>query len=179
MANEQRTEIVTGERLHDAVIVGQVLRARRTVWIATANLKDMHVAKARGYAPILESFDEMARRGVRFRVIHAEIPSRPFRDTLEKCRALVGGSLELQVCPRSHWKTVIVDGRFAYLGSANFTGAGLGVKKPARRNLELGVVTEDPAWVAELERLFDAFWIGEHCRGCAFSEKCPDPVGAR
>ena len=147
----QGTELLTGAELHDRVIVGQVLRARCTVWIATANLKDMHIARARGYAPILEAFDAMARRGVRFRVIHAELPSRPFCDTLEGCRALVSGGLELQVCPRSHWKMVIVDGRFAYLGSANFTGAGLGVKKPARRNLELGVVTDDPAWVGRLD----------------------------
>jgi hypothetical protein len=107
------TELLTGAEMHEKVIVEQVLAARRTVWIATANLKDMHVAMARGYAPILEAFEAMAKRGVRFRVIHAEMPSRPFRDTLERCAALVGGALELQVCPRSHWKMVLVDGAFA------------------------------------------------------------------
>jgi phosphatidylserine/phosphatidylglycerophosphate/cardiolipin synthase-like enzyme len=71
---------------------------------------------------------------------------------------------------------VIVDGRFAYLGSANFTGAGLGVKKPQRRNLELGVVTEDVNWLRYLEDLFDRFWIGTYCRDCAFSDSCSDPI---
>ncbi len=137
-------ELLTGDELHQRVILDQVMLAQRTVWIATANLKDMHVSMARGYRPILESFDDMARRGVRFRIIHAELPSRPFRETLEKFARLTGGGLELQICPRSHWKMALVDGVFAYLGSANFTGAGLGVKKPSRRNLELGVVTEDP-----------------------------------
>jgi phosphatidylserine/phosphatidylglycerophosphate/cardiolipin synthase-like enzyme len=169
-------KIVTGFDLHEKVIVEQVLNAKRTVWIATANLKDMHIAMARGYVPILEALDQMAGRGVRFRMIHAEMPSKPFRDTLDRCRGLTAGGLELQVCPRSHWKMVVVDGRFAYLGSANFTGAGLGVKKPRRRNLELGVITEDPAWVSYLEKLFDDFWIGEHCRDCAFADKCPDPI---
>ena len=37
--------------------------------------------------------------------------------------------MELQICPRCHWKMVIVDGRLGYTGSANFTGAGLGAKK--------------------------------------------------
>jgi phosphatidylserine/phosphatidylglycerophosphate/cardiolipin synthase-like enzyme len=170
------TEIVTGVELHDRVIVQNVLTAQRTVWIATANLKDMHIATARGYKSILEAFEQMSQKGVRFRVIHAEMPSRPFRDTLEQCPDLLAGGLELQICPRSHWKMVIVDRRFAYLGSANFTGAGLGVKKKARRNLELGVITEDPHWVAYLETLFDNFWIGEHCRDCAFTGDCSDPI---
>lgn len=170
------TELITGFDLHDRVILKEVLAARRTVWIATANLKDMQVAMARGFKPILEIFEQMTRSGVHFRIIHAETPSKPFRDTLEKCRALLSGGLELQICPRSHWKMVIVDGRFAYLGSANFTGAGLGVKKSSRRNLELGVITDRPSWIEYLETLFDSFWIGTYCRDCAFSRTCSDPI---
>jgi phosphatidylserine/phosphatidylglycerophosphate/cardiolipin synthase-like enzyme len=170
------TEIVTGVELHDRVIVDKVLTAERTVWIATANLKDMHIAMARGFKPVLEAFEQMSKAGVHFRVIHAETPSRHFRDTLEQCRELLAGGLELQICPRSHWKMVIVDNRFAYLGSANFTGAGLGIKKPERRNIELGVITEDRVWVDRLATLFDNFWIGEHCRDCAYKKECSDPI---
>lgn len=170
------TRLISGFELHEQVIVDGVLAAARTVWIATANLKDMHVKGARRYRPILEHFDELAARGVRFRIIHSDLPSRPFRDTLDRCPNLLAGGLELQICPRSHWKMAIVDHRLAYLGSANFTGAGLGVKKPARRNLELGVLTTDPEWVGELVRQFDRFWIGEHCRECAFRDRCPDPI---
>lgn len=170
------TEIVSGEALHERVVKTELLHATRFVWIATANLKDMHVAKARGYEPILEVLERMAKKGVTFRIIHADLPSRPFRATLEACPGLSQGALELQHCPRSHWKMVLVDGRFAYLGSANFTGAGLGAKKERRRNLELGVVTTAPSWVSELETRFDRFWIGEHCRDCAFRKTCPDPI---
>ncbi len=152
------------------------MEAEHTVWIATANLKDMHVAVHRRYRPILEHFNFMAAQGVQFRVIHGELPSRPFRDTLESCENLVTGGLELQICPRSHWKMAIVDGRFAYLGSANFTGAGLGVRKPERRNFELGITTRDPNWVGELSRLFDDFWIGRFCGGCSLRDRCPDPI---
>lgn len=177
---EMVVELVTGAELHDRVIQDGVLGAERYVWIATANLKDMHVAYGRGYRPILEEFDGMVRnRGVRFRIIHSELPSRPFRNTLEGFPALTGGGLELQVCPRSHWKMVIVDGRNAYVGSANFTGAGLGAKKDHRRNLELGVVTSDPEWVGRIQALFDEFWMGNHCPDCAFRDRCPDPIGGR
>jgi len=171
-------EILYHRELYEKVIVGSVLSATRYVWIATANLKDMHVKQGRGYRPILEVFDELARRGVRFRLVHAELPSRPFRDTLERLPRLSGHALELQICPRSHWKMVVVDGREAYFGSANFTGAGLGVKSPRRRNLEVGAWIKDPAEVAKLEASFDRFWMGDYCKDCAFRDRCPDPISS-
>lgn len=70
----------------------------------------------------------------------------------------------------------IVDGRFAYLGSANFTGAGLGARRPQRPNLELGVVTRDPVWLDKLSTLFDEFWIGKYCAECALRDRCPEPI---
>ena len=179
MTSPDRNEsvrIVFGDDLHSQVVLDGVLQAKRTVWVATANLKDMHIEKARGYSPILETFDRMASKGVRFRVIHCDLPSRPFRKSLDRCTHLLSGGMELQICPRSHWKMIIVDGRFAYLGSANFTGAGLGAKKASRRNLELGITTDDPGFVNRLSTLFDQFWIGEHCRDCAFKKQCPDPI---
>jgi hypothetical protein len=170
-------QLLFGQALHDQVIQRAVLAAERYVWIATANLKDMQVPMAGGrWAPILQIFDRMARAGVTFRIIHADLPSRPFRRTLERFPRLTGGALELQICPRSHWKMVIVDGRTAYLGSANFTGAGLGAKGEHRRNFEIGALTADPAWVKQLVELFDAFWLGGSCRRCAFRKDCPDPI---
>ncbi len=169
-------EIISGEALHQKVIHEMVLGASRTVWIATANLKDMHISTPRGYRPILEQFDQMARHGVTFRVVHSDLPSSHFRKTLEGFPRLTSGRLELQICPRSHWKMVIVDNRHGYMGSANFTGAGLGVKKASRRNLELGLVSDEPPFVKQLAGLFDRFWIGEDCVGCAFERDCPDPI---
>ena len=107
-------ELVSGRDLHEKVIVEAVLQASDRVWIATADLKDLHVRQGRRYVPILGAFAQLARDGVRFRVIHASDPSRPFRDTLDQYPLLTGGAMELQVCPRSHWKMVLVDGDFAY-----------------------------------------------------------------
>jgi phosphatidylserine/phosphatidylglycerophosphate/cardiolipin synthase-like enzyme len=171
------TELLTGSALHTRVIQQAVLSAEQHVWIATANLKDMHVAMARGrYAPILEIFDRMAKGGVTFRIIHSDLPSRPFRRTLERFPYLTDGALELQICPRSHWKMALIDGRQAYLGSANFTGAGLGAKSPGRRNLEIGIVSTETSLVARLVELFDSFWLGAVCGECAYKKSCPDPI---
>ncbi len=168
--------LLGGVDLHRAVIEERVLQARSHVWIATADLKDMHVRAGRRFQPVLALFDVMAARGVSFRIVHSALPSRYFRRTLERYERLTGGALELQVCPRSHWKMVIVDGRFGYCGSANFTGAGLGAKAPHKRNLELGVVSEAAGFVRNLEVEFDRFWIGEHCDQCRLRSICPDPV---
>ncbi len=170
-------ELLTGHDLHRNVIQEAVLSADKYVWIGTANLKDMHIPMARGYKPILEIFDRMAGKGVSFRIVHSDLPSRPFRKTLERFPRLTSGALELQICPRCHWKMVIVDGQFAYLGSANFTGAGLGAKSEKSRNLELGISSKDLNLVRKLQELFDIFWIGSYCHDCIRRDDCPDPIG--
>lgn len=169
-------ELLFGEQLHRRVILEGVLKAKRYVWIATANLKDMHMRKGKRFRPVLQVLDEMAKEGVTFRIIHGELPSRSFRNTLERFPRLAEYALELQICPRSHWKMVIVDGIRAYIGSANFTGAGLGARSEGKRNLEIGIWTEDPALVSPIKDLFDEFWMGFHCPGCSLKSKCPDPI---
>lgn len=176
MSMNPEIELLTGRELHRNVIQDAVLNANDYVWIATANLKNMYIPKARGYRSILETFNDMAGKGISFRIIHSDLPSKPFRDSLERFPRLIEGSLELQVCRRSHWKMVIVDGRFAYLGSANFTGAGLGTKDERKRNLEVGLSSQDPLLVSRLMDLFDTFWMGSYCLDCSWRNNCPDPI---
>ncbi|MBF0266192.1 MAG: phospholipase D family protein [Gammaproteobacteria bacterium] len=168
-------EILSHENLHQRVIEELVLEAKHRVWIATANLKDMYIKDRRGYKPILDEFNNMGNRGVSFRIIHADKMSQSFHKTLSEY-PLLQKNLEIQICPRSHWKLVIVDGTFAYFGSANFTGAGLGVKNENRRNLELGALVKDKKQVNQLEMLFDNFWMGEHCIHCGQRKYCPSPI---
>src|SRR5216683_1988120 len=123
------TELLANGELYREVVLRRLAHARESVWIATANVKEMFV--------------ELRGRGVELRILHAELPSRPFRDAFDRKRALVRGGLELKICPRVHFKAVLVDGAWVYLGSANLTGAGLGAKAEGRRNFELGVCTED------------------------------------
>lgn len=89
-----RMEWLSGRELYRAVITEGVLRAERSIWIATANLKDLYVPGAgRRYRPILDEFSRLARDGVQIRVIHAELPSRSFRETFDSLPALVDGGL--------------------------------------------------------------------------------------
>jgi phosphatidylserine/phosphatidylglycerophosphate/cardiolipin synthase-like enzyme len=71
---------------------------------------------------------------------------------------------------------VVVDGAWAYVGSANLTGAGLGAKGENTRNFELGFVTEDFDVIDRVTALYEAVWSGAECRGCRLREICPDPI---
>ena len=142
----------------------------------TANVKAMYVEQAGEYVPLLQVLDGLAARGVALRLLHAELPSRPFRAEFDKRSRLVKGGLELKVCPRVHFKTVLVDGAWAYLGSANLTGAGLGAKGEDVRNFEMGFVTEDFDVIDRVTALYESVWSGAECRGCRLRAVCPDPI---
>ena len=85
-------------------------------------------------------------------------------------------AMERVLCPRVHFKCIIVDGVKAYFGSANLTGAGMGAKSERKRNFENGILTDDPALVNPLAEQFDSVWRGAFCRDCGRREHCPDPV---
>ena len=47
--------------------------------------------------------------------------------------------LERLLCPRVHFKMLVFDGEEVYIGSANLTGAGIGMKTDNKRNFEAGI----------------------------------------
>jgi phosphatidylserine/phosphatidylglycerophosphate/cardiolipin synthase-like enzyme len=169
--------MLVNAELYREVVLDKLAHARESVLIATANVKDMQVERDGSFDSILALFSELAGRGVSLRLLHAELPSRPFRASFDKRRRLVRGGLELKICPRVHFKAVIVDGAWAYLGSANLTGAGLGAKADERRNFEVGFSTEDFEVIDRTTALFESVWSGAECRTCKLRELCPDPIG--
>jgi len=172
-----QSELLVGRELYQRVVLERLCQARESVWVSTANVKEMQVEREGRFVSILDVFAELARRGVELRILHAELPSRPFRAAFDRKRKLVAGGLQLKVCPRVHLKAVLVDGAWLYLGSANLTGAGLGAKAEERRNFEVGLVTEDFETLDRISALFEAVWSGAECPRCKVRELCPDPLG--
>ena len=170
------TAFLSNREIYERVVCGIVPQAKERLWIATADIKDMYVdAGGREMVPFLEVLDGLLKRGVELRLIHAKDPGPNWRNDFDRYPALWRG-MERTLCPRVHFKCILVDGRLAYFGSANLTGAGMGAKGVKKRNFENGVLTDDPALVAPLLEQFDSVWRGDFCRDCGRRAFCPDPV---
>ena len=168
-------DFIENSEIYERVIRGLIPSAESSVWIATADIKDLHVGDATGFRPFLGVLDDLVRGGVSVRLLHAKEPGPRFREDFDQYPALLNG-LERTLCPRVHLKTIVVDGKTAYLGSANLTGAGMGAKNEHRRNFESGIVTDDPELVAPIMDQFDRIWMGACCQRCQRRDYCPDPI---
>jgi PLD-like domain len=173
------------DRDHYERVTLAIARAQTSVWIATANVKQLLVEapvgtrdRARGrYVPILDTIQSLCDRGVSVRLLHATPPSGPFRDELaRRAGRLPRPRFEMRACPRVHLKMIAIDGALLYLGSANFTGAGLGAKGDGRRNFEMGVLTDDDWMLDAAQARFDRIWRGIECAGCTLRRECPAPL---
>ena len=166
-------EFITDKQIYEQVICGPLRQAEKFVWLATADLKDLHADKKGRMVPFLEILSDLAAANVELRLLHAREPGPAFRKDFDRYPNLLQG-LQRIVCPRVHFKSVVVDGAFAYSGSANLTGAGMGAKSSNRRNFESGIVTTDKNLVAEIAEQFDSVWAGTHCRQCQRKEFCSE-----
>ncbi len=165
------TSIVTDREIYESIIQDAVVKASSYVWIATADIKDMYVNKGKTMVPFLKILSELIDNGVSIRIIHAKEPGPAFRKDFDRFTNLIEG-LEMILCPRAHFKTVIIDGALAYTGSANLTGAGMGAKSEFRRNFESGILSDEPHIVSPLMEQFDRLWIGGNCEPCQRKEFC-------
>jgi phosphatidylserine/phosphatidylglycerophosphate/cardiolipin synthase-like enzyme len=172
------TQLVLNAETYTEVIGKLMPEAEKFLWIITADIKDLHVPGPRGkYVPLLQALAGKLRDGVELRIIHAKEPGPRFRQDFDRFPEFVQSDhFDRVLCPRMHMKAVIADGKKAYIGSANLTGAGLGAKSDKRRNFEGGVITTDPVLIQGLMEFCDAFYTGSLCRDCGHRERCPNPI---
>ena len=165
---------ITNEQLYKQVIE-PIAGATSFVWIGTSDMKDLHIHHKGTVQSFLFVLDNLVKRKVAIRLLHAKEPGVSFRKSFDKF-PLLWKSMERQLCPRVHFKHIIVDGKFAYAGSANLTGAGLGIKSANTRNFESGFVTSDPNMVQAIMNQFDEVWMGRYCKTCRRKGFCGDPI---
>lgn len=174
MQPQAETRLVTDAE-HFSEVLQAAARARRTLWLGTADIKDLYVE---GEKPFLSVLAGLLKKGVEIRLIHAKEPGANFREDFDHY-PILAQRLERVLCPRVHFKLVIIDEQLAYIGSANLTGAGMGMKSPRRRNFEAGVLSSAPALVSAAMEEFDKVWRGGECPRCGRREHCPDPIHAQ
>ena len=186
-------ELVADQEHFERVVRRGILQATVSLDIATADFKALLIPTrylagrtgGRGQGPrsrgnsrngamsIVAVLAAMAERGVEVRILHAGVPSSP---ALRELRRGIPPNLVLRRCPRLHAKTVIIDARVMYLGSANLTGAGLGAKADGRRNFEWGAWTTATPLIDAIAQQFNRLWEGRQCPLCRRHDICPVPL---
>ncbi|MDE5720315.1 MAG: phospholipase [Paramuribaculum sp.] len=167
-------KFVSGEE-HYSEVLSRVSGVRRQLWIGTADIKDVYVKSGSQAVPLLKVLSDLIYRGVEIRMIYAKEPGPAFRQDFDRYPILRTG-LEIMLCSRVHFKMLVFDFESAYIGSANLTGAGIGMKSGHRRNFECGILTDDPALVESASEQFDSVWRGEHCPCCGRRQYCSSPI---
>lgn len=167
-------KFITNEQLYKQAIE-PVSGASSFVWIGTADIKDLHIHDKGAVQSFLSILDNLVKRKVAIRLLHAKEPGPNFRRSFDKY-PLLWKDMERQLCPRVHFKHIVIDGKFAYTGSANLTGAGLGIKSANTRNFESGIVTTNPEIINAIMSQFDDVWMGKYCKNCKRKVFCGDPI---
>ena len=160
---------------HYKEVLSRVQSVKHNLWIGTADIKDLYVEVGNEKKPFLALMAQLIRKGVEIRLIHAKEPGPNFREDFDKYPVLYD-RLERVLCPRVHFKLIVFDCKEVYIGSANLTGAGIGMKAETTRNFEAGILTDEPEIVEQAMNQFDDVWIGKHCKKCKRREFCSDPI---
>lgn len=161
---------------HYTHVLEKARTVRRILWIGTADIKDLYVKTGLNASePFLKVLADLIKRGVEVRLIHAKEPGQNFRGDFDKYPVLAQ-RLERVLCPRVHFKLMIFDLETAYIGSANLTGAGMGMKGEHTRNFEAGILTSEPALVESAIQQFDEVWMGKFCSKCGRKAYCGDRI---
>lgn len=167
--------VYIADKDHYDKVLSKVSKVRSTLWIATADIKDLHVSSGTDSVPFLGEIASLISKGKQVRLMHAKEPGPVFREDFDKYPVLIHG-LERALCPRIHFKLMIFDFKEVYIGSANLTGAGIGMKSQRMRNFEAGILSSDTALVDAAAEHFDSVWRGACCKNCGRRKYCPDPI---
>ncbi|MDA3882167.1 MAG: phospholipase D-like domain-containing protein [Bacteroidales bacterium] len=167
-------QFVVNEEIYNKVLLEKVPNVKRSVWIATADIKDLYVKKLGKMVPFLHIVSDLLLRGVEVRLIFAKEPGTAFQKDFDKYPVLAK-KLEQFHCPRVHFKMVIIDGgEWVFTGSANLTGAGMGAKSVRNRNFENGVISTNATFNNQVFEQFDSVWMGTYCDSCGRKQYCAE-----
>ena len=160
---------------HYNSLLSRVANVKHSLVIGTADIKDLYVSAGGDSQPFLAVLDALVRRGVEVRLLHAKEPGPAFQEDFDRYPMLIK-RLQRRLCPRVHFKMIIFDCETAYIGSANLTGAGIGMKSDGKRNFEAGILTDSLTLVDAAAEHFNSVWTGEHCKNCKRKAYCGDKI---
>jgi excisionase family DNA binding protein len=179
----QQSKSLSGMRLITENFFHEVIKractAESSIKIMTAdfNLLRLEPTKKQGNkygdgTPFFDFLIKKANEGVSVEIITAE-KYEGFQDDVERAYCNTPSQcFSVWFCIRNHAKVVIIDDKFAYVGSANMTRAGLGQPHCSPGNFEVGVMTEDPEIIASLNERFTDIKKYKFCDDCHRQKDC-------
>ena len=163
-------------KAHYIEVLEKCKTVKRSLWIGTADIKDAYVKDGMsGTKPFLGVLNDLLKNGVEIRLLYAKDPGPNFRADFDHY-PLLAKYLEQALCPRVHFKIFVFDSKEVYIGSANLTGAGMGMKGEHNRNFEAGIFTDEPQLLNSAISQFDEVWNGSQCAKCGRKKYCPLPI---
>lgn len=69
---------------HYDLLVEAIRQVRRTLWIGTADLKDLYIKEGKEAVPLLKLLERKVKEGIEIRLIHAKELGKNFRDDFDK-----------------------------------------------------------------------------------------------
>lgn len=110
-------------------------------------------------AETVEALSRAQKRGVRVRVLLEREPFGTYGNQQEMFDQLESLDIAVKWSPErfqySHAKYLVTDGQSTVITNQNFTGSGY------ERNREYGVVSTDPAYVAQAQAIFESDWADD------------------
>ena len=91
---------------HYTEVLSLIAGIKQSLWIATADIKDLHIMKGSVSVPFLGELAALVQRGVSVRLMHAKEPGPIFREEFDRYPVLFTG-MERVLCPRIHFKMMI------------------------------------------------------------------------
>jgi len=65
-------------------VLEQIASVKHTLWIGTADIKDVYVKSGADAVPLLAVLDKLVKKGVAIRLLHAKEPGPNYRDDYDK-----------------------------------------------------------------------------------------------
>ena len=69
---------------HYDIVLNLAIQAKHSLWIGTADIKDLYVIQGKAEKPFLGILSELLGKGVEVRLIHAKEPGPNFREDFDR-----------------------------------------------------------------------------------------------
>jgi hypothetical protein len=126
-------------------------------------------------------FEDLVARGVEIRILHASLPSRPFREELRRLPGLLRptGAVLFRVAAMSARALQGRDRRWHHDLSRQREldrGGAWRQRRGSGATFEMGMNSRDDLLLDEVQAYYDRIWRGTECASCKLRDVCPKPL---